>query len=267
MKSVLHLQLIRKVFQSLLFFGLSLFLLSGQTYSQQLSGTYSIGASGDYFTFSDAVTALTTNGISGPVTFEVQSGIYTEQILLGAISGASETNTITFESQSGNSEDVIIQYAATGTSDNYVVRFDGGSHFALKNLKVLALGTSYARTLHAQGDIENITIEQCVLESPDTSTANFDRGNVVFQPTSSSGVRFLGNTIVSGSNGIYYRGGTSSSFRGTGLELINNTISEVYSYGIYVDRLTAAVIEDNAVTMRATSWSSSYTLELTEVEG
>ncbi|WP_026952402.1 right-handed parallel beta-helix repeat-containing protein, partial [Algoriphagus mannitolivorans] len=267
MESILQLRFISKVHQLLLFLGLSLFLFSGQTFAQQLSGTYSIGASGDYPSFSDAISSLTTNGISGPVTFEVQTGTYSEQVLLGAISGASETNTITFQSQSGNPEDVVIQYSAIGTADNFVIRFDGGSHYVLKNIKVLALGTTYARTLHAQGDVQNITIEQCMLESPDTSTANFERGNVVLQPTTSSSIRFFGNTIVGGSNGIYYRGGTSSSFRGSGVEIINNTILEVFSYGIYVDRLTAAVIEDNRVTMRSTSWSSSYALELNEVEG
>ncbi|MDX5321635.1 MAG: right-handed parallel beta-helix repeat-containing protein, partial [Bacteroidota bacterium] len=267
MESILRIRFISKVHQLLLFLGLSLFLFTGNSYAQQLSGSYTIGASGDYPTFSDAVSALTSNGVSGPVTFEVQTGTYTGQILLGAISGASETNTITFQSQSGNAEDVIIQYAATGTADNYVIRFDGGSHYVLKNIKVLALGTTYARTIHAQGEIQNITIEQCMLESPDTSTANFDRGNVVLQPTTSSSIRFFGNIIAGGSNGIYYRGGTSSSFRGAGVELINNTISGVFSYGIYLDRLTAAVIEDNRITMRASSWSSSYPLELNEVEG
>ena len=66
---------------------------------------------------------------------------------------------------------------------------------------------------------------------------------------------------------MYYRGGSSSSYRAPGFEFRGNEITGPFQYGIYVDRLTAAVIEDNAVTMRATSWSSSYTLELSEVEG
>ncbi|NVJ85644.1 MAG: hypothetical protein HWE15_05020, partial [Algoriphagus sp.] len=238
----------------LLFFHVSLSF----SVAQQLSGSYSIGASGDYSTFSDAVSALTTNGISGPVIFDVQSGTFTEQVVLGAIAGASETNTITFQSQSGNAEDVVLQYPATGTADNYVIRFEGSEHIVLNNLKIQALGTAYARTLHAQGAIQNITIEQCILEAPDTGVSNWERGNIVFQPTTSSSVKFLSNTILGGSIGMYYKGGTDVNYRAPGFEFRDNEVTGPYAYGVFFQYLTDAVIEGNTVAMRSTSKSDSY---------
>ncbi|MCW8897886.1 MAG: fibronectin type III domain-containing protein, partial [Flavobacteriales bacterium] len=68
----------------------------------QLAGTYTIGATGNYATFTDAVNALSC-GISAPVIFNVLtgSGPYNEQVTITPVIGASATNTITFN---GNGE-------------------------------------------------------------------------------------------------------------------------------------------------------------------
>ena len=55
----------------------------------QLSGTKTIGSGGDYASFTAAVTALTSQGVSGAVTFNVLNGTYNEQIQIGSIAGAS----------------------------------------------------------------------------------------------------------------------------------------------------------------------------------
>ncbi|MDF2157819.1 right-handed parallel beta-helix repeat-containing protein, partial [Algoriphagus sp. CAU 1675] len=234
--------------------------------SQQLSGNFIIGPSGDYINFIDAVSALNTNGVSGPVVFEVQSGTYTEQMVLGAIAGASETNTITFQSQSGNAEDVVLQYTATGTGDNYVIRLDNASHFAFRNLKIQSLGNGYSWTIAAINEVNDIVIEQCVLSAPDWSSRNFNAGNVRLNPSLSSNVRLINNRISGGDHGIYYSGGPNT-YRAPGFELRDNEIAGAYAYGVYLQYLTGAVIEGNTITIRSTSWSSSYTLELSNVEG
>ncbi|MCC7429469.1 hypothetical protein IT568_01380, partial [bacterium] len=85
-----------KFYQSGLF---AVFALALATNSfAQLSGTYTIP--GNYATFTDAVTALTTQGISGAVIFNVSPGVYAEQVGgttgIPEITGSSATNTITF---------------------------------------------------------------------------------------------------------------------------------------------------------------------------
>ena len=66
----------------------------------QLSGSYTIGPTGNYSTFNAAVNALTSQGIAGAVTFLAEPGTYDEHISLGAINGASAENTITFQGTS-----------------------------------------------------------------------------------------------------------------------------------------------------------------------
>ncbi|TFV92325.1 hypothetical protein E4S40_15890, partial [Algoriphagus kandeliae] len=249
-----------------LIFLLSFFYFStAVAFAQQLSGSYTIGASGNYATFSDAVSDLTSNGISGPVTFEVQAGTYTEQILLGAISGASETNTITFQSESGNAGDVVIQYAATGTADNYVIRLDNSSHLIFRNLTIQSQGNGYSWTISAINELNDLLVEQCVLSAPDWNSRNFNAGNVRLNPSLSSNVRLINNRISGGDHGLYYVGGSSSS-RSPGFELRDNEIAGPFAYGVYLQYLTGAVIEGNTVTMRGTSWSSSYSMKIDQVE-
>src|SRR5438105_14189078 len=79
-----------------LLFGI--FLYAGSA-NAQLSGTYTICSSGcNYSSISAAVSALNSNGVSGPVTFNIGSGTYNETLYLSSgISGASSTNTITFK--------------------------------------------------------------------------------------------------------------------------------------------------------------------------
>ncbi|MDP6860853.1 MAG: LamG domain-containing protein, partial [Candidatus Marinimicrobia bacterium] len=76
--------------------------------TNDLSGTYSIGQGADYATFSAAASALSSYGISGPVTFNVLNGTYDGDFSLNSISGTSEANTVTFQSFSGNAGDVIL---------------------------------------------------------------------------------------------------------------------------------------------------------------
>ena len=62
-----------------------------------LSGVYSIGGgAADFPSILDAVESLKSCGVAGPVTFNVDAGIYTGEVVIPEISGASSVNTITF---------------------------------------------------------------------------------------------------------------------------------------------------------------------------
>ncbi|SDD76237.1 Serine protease, subtilase family, partial [Algoriphagus faecimaris] len=236
-----------------------------------LSGTYTINPSGtgerNFTSIQATVDAMILNGVDGPVVFEIASGTYEEQVLINDIAGGSSTNTVTYEPATGNLGDVTIQFSSTVSGDNYVIRLDNASDLIFRNLNIQATNTSFARTVWSVNRLDNILFEGCRMESPDTGSTNAELGNVRLEPSISTSVRFIDNQLAGGRMGMYYRGGSSSSYRAPGFEFRGNEITGSFQYGLYVDRLTAAVIEDNAVTMRATSWSSSYTMELNEVEG
>ncbi|MEJ2005229.1 MAG: hypothetical protein P8X57_09760 [Cyclobacteriaceae bacterium] len=107
--------------------------MSPQQVFAQLSGTYTIGGGGDYASINAAVAALDASGVSGPVTFNISSGTYTEQVTIPAISGASSTNTITFTSASGNPADVNWEF--NGINDA-VIWLDGASHLRFRDMTI-----------------------------------------------------------------------------------------------------------------------------------
>jgi hypothetical protein len=62
-----------------------------------VAGTYSVGSTGDFATLDSVLSTLNVCGISGAVTFELQSGSFYASSPVGAINGSSATNTVTFK--------------------------------------------------------------------------------------------------------------------------------------------------------------------------
>ncbi len=100
-----------------------------------LCGTYTIGGSdGDFENFTTAVNALSTAGISCPVVFNVRSGVYDEQILLGEILGASAINTITFQSENGDSSSVTLTNSLVNFTLDYTLQLNFAEHIHFKRM-------------------------------------------------------------------------------------------------------------------------------------
>lgn len=109
------------------------------------AGNYTIGTNGDYPDFATAIDTLHNAGVAGPVVFQVLSGIYNEQIVLGAVEGTSTTNTVTFESATNNVEDVLVKFAPVAAS-NYVVHLDGAQHIIFRKMKFYAYNATNTST-------------------------------------------------------------------------------------------------------------------------
>ena len=109
----------------------------------QLSGTYTIGESGNYTSFTSAVNALESEGVSGPLTFEVQDGLYEEQIEINTIAGTSEVNMITFQSASQDSSKVILKHAASSRDDNFVIKLNGASYITFNQINIKTNNQGY----------------------------------------------------------------------------------------------------------------------------
>ncbi|MGA1381140.1 MAG: hypothetical protein ACO30N_06240, partial [Schleiferiaceae bacterium] len=118
----------------------------------QLSGTYTINPTGsgtsNYVSFTAAISALDSLGLSGPVTFNVAPGIYNEQILLDGFSG--DSNRVTFQGPST----AVLTYSPTGSADNYTVFLNGCSNVTFNGFTVQSGGTSslYGRVLQYYGN-------------------------------------------------------------------------------------------------------------------
>lgn len=210
-----------------------------------LSGTYTIGgASPDYPSFTAAAAALTTNGVSGRVTFNVRPGVYNEQFTLPAITGSSNLNRITFQAESGVASSVTITYTATGTNDNYVVFVNGTDYITFRNLTISAIGSTYAKAFVIRNNSIYDSVANCILSN---SPSSYGVGtSQVVDAYAYNGNQdyfvFSGNQVTGGSFGFQMEGGSA-----VGLVIENNTWTNNAYMALDLNGCKNAIIRGNII--------------------
>ncbi len=222
--------------------------------SQILSGAYTVGGgSADFNTINDVITALNSCGVNGPVTFNINPGIYYSQILLtDSIPGLSSTNTITFTSTTNNPGDVTIKYSTNSSTNNYIIALDGADNITIKNLTIKAEGTVFSNVIYLTNSANFNVIENCRIYSiPGNSTAygilmDGDCGNNLIQ----------NNKVYFGQYGIS-ASGTSSKHQLKNI-ISGNIVKDFERFGIYTSNNDSLKIISNIVETSATLTSSVY---------
>jgi parallel beta-helix repeat protein len=169
----------------------------------QLSGTKTIGgASPDYATFGEAITALNTQGVSGPVVFQVRPGTYLEQLIIDRIPGGSAANSVTFEGASAAL--CTLRTAATTPEANYVVLLDTASYVTLRNLTIHAAGTNYARAILLKTFTHNIVLDgNTFIGKPDANGSYEHHALVYAHNQGVDSITACRNTFHYGGYGFY----------------------------------------------------------------
>ncbi len=221
-----------------------------------LSGTYSVGhASADYPTVGEALDALMSCGISGPVTMEFVAGTYVGPWVINEIPGASLTNTVTFDGL--NAADATITHDASGPNTAATVTLDGVDYFTIKNFRIENTGTTtpaYGVLLTNQANHNIIDNNQIVVpigtpsnvvgvlasNSYAASVGTASEGNNTNHTT------IINNDISGGVANIILEGGVSNS-ENMGNKIMNNNMHDADDYGIYVDEQDSIVISGNTV--------------------
>ena len=202
----------------------------------QLSGSYTIDPNGtgtsNYTSFTSAISALSTSGVSGSVTFNVKQGTYSEQVTIPSVTGASASNTITFQADPTNTAAATVTNTPTGTSDNWTISLNGCSNVTLKGLTITSGGTTYGSLLIHTWTVSNISILDNVFHGVATSTSANTAGIYYALPTEAQGNWTVsGNTINDVSYGIYVYG--SSYTTSMDSIFIENNVINTTSYGLY----------------------------------
>jgi hypothetical protein len=221
----------------------------------QLSGTYTIDATGtgtnNYTSFGAAVTALTTSGVSGAVTFNVASGTYTEQVNIGAVTGASSTNTITF--QGSTTAASTLTYTPVGSSDNWTVKMTGTDYLTFDNMTITSGGSSYARLILYTDTVTNFNLTNCHLigktsSGSSGSTSSLLAGLYYAYPAVAAGNWHISdNTFDSLTYAIYVYGLGYGAGQGADSVFIeDNTINANYN-GFYVRYAKYQKMHDNVI--------------------
>ncbi len=202
------------------------------------SGEYTIGASGDFVTFTEAVDSITQTGAIGPVIFNVEAGTYNEQLIITAIPYVTDTMTVTFQSASGDSTDVILQFDAT-TSENYTVKMDSCSFITFRNMTIEALDTTNARVVEfAGGASENILSNNVLVGLGTTNAVVYSIGD------QDNNNLFEYNLIIGGKVGIQMFG-ESASLLESGTKIIGNIFEDQFSEPILLKFNNAPLVTDN----------------------
>ncbi len=189
-------------------------LFSSVSYGQ-LSGLYTINPAGsgssNYTSFSSAIYALSTSGVTGPVTFNVVSGVYYGQFTIPQVSNASISNPITFQADPANNSPVVLTYGANNSYDDFIINLSGAKNIVIKGFKFLSTGPpEYCRAIMYSGAATNIAILDN--EFIGTVTINTNWGDAAIYPDVNSAAfaqgfwKVLNNTFSNFQIGIDLRG-------------------------------------------------------------
>ncbi|MFH1319432.1 MAG: T9SS type A sorting domain-containing protein, partial [Bacteroidota bacterium] len=220
-----------------------------------LTGSYTVGGvTPDYATIANAVTELTTVGISGAVTFNLRTGTFTEQILLPAITGASATDTITFQAESGDADDVIWEYNSPNSSNNYNIKLDGADYIVINKLTLNTLNSSYARLIDITNDATYNKVMNCKLTGYATTSFTSTNFSLIYSVGSTfrdNGNEVTNNTFTNGTYGIEFNGNATPPYE-TGTVIGNNTFINQSNKAINLIYQDAPKMNSNTIITNST---------------
>lgn len=212
-----------------------------------MNGVYTIGdTSGgvyyDFLDFNDAMNAMKTADVCGPVIFKVADGNYFELLEVPEIIGVDSINTVTFTSISQDSTAVVLEGAPLTTSEG-VLYFNEGDWFTFEQMTIrVAPGAAAGRAVFIEGEANHNTIRNCVIESQAGSSSS--NSCIYTNGDKDEYLSILNNHLKNGYYSIYIRS-ASVADRTSGLQIRNNIIEDFYYYGMYIYAQDSARITGN----------------------
>ena len=201
-----------------------------------ISGAYTINPSGsgstNYLSFSAAAVDLNNCGVSGPITFTVAPGTYTEKLTLTNVLGTSAVNTITFDGL--DSAACIITYNQTVAAANpAVINLIGTSYVTIKNLKIIATGASTCSGVNIQSGSNFNNLLYCAINVSKTLTVSTCWPVGICGSTYSTVSNATNNLIQYCSLSGGYLGLVMYGNNNVGNRIKNSNLTDPYYYGIY----------------------------------
>ena len=210
-----------------------------------LSGSYSIGKTdgSDFASVTEAVTAVQCGGVSGPVTFRMESGVYNERVVMSNIPGASAYNTVTFESKSGMNSDVVIGYANADAT--FIM--NGTSNVTFNNISINHAAATYGNAMRVDGKASNIHFIDVVFTGVDVARTVANSAVVYFTASASkNNVSFENCEINNGSAGIF-KGGMSNENPDSKTSITGTLFFNQFETALALTNETAPNISNNVI--------------------
>ncbi|MBA7567617.1 hypothetical protein ES708_09332 [subsurface metagenome] len=252
--------------------------------TSSLAGTYTLGETGTYKSFTEAIDALNFCGIGGNVTFDIEDGTYNTQVLIDQEIPEQNSYKVLFRSASGDNTKVIIEYNADSTH-NYVIKLDGTDNIIFEDITIKSLNSEYGRVIEIVNHADNNRFFNTIIEGAGTDSDLKELALIYINElqTANDSIVFDNNVINYGAYGVYIesdRYKNSCTFsnniftdQGAGavhcyqagyINLISNTIersahSNAYN-GIYSDYSDSCAIIKNTISIVSGTVASGLTL-------
>ena len=231
------------------------------TIQNTLSGTYTVGAAGNYPTLTAAVTAYNNSCLGGPVTFDLIDAAYsaseTFPITINANSMASTTNTLTIKPATG------VTASISGSATTYLIRvlgshvFINGSNNGSTSRDLTITNTSATTPgvllIGSTGTTPIVNVA-----ARNTIMVNGANTNTAVLVSDVSGAAGYFNNITLQNNSVskayvgFYAIAAVAAGNGSGLNISNNDLSNsgansIRLMGIYAQGVDGATIQNNLV--------------------
>ncbi len=245
----------------------SSFLTGSQsTIAGTMTGTMTIGPTGTYTSIGAAINALQSNGLAGPVIFELQSTYVStvESFPLAFPNLFSDAaKTVTFRPEAGATNLLISNGGSTASTivltDADYITFDGrpGGVGTTSQLTIENTNTATGiRTVLLQNDASNNTFKYCTIKGNLPST----NGIAVIQFGTTTGTTGNDNNLIDNCN-IDAMGGTGTAIYSSGTTTTNahfnsnNTISNCNIYDFYISSTSTTSTYGIRLTTGNTDWT------------
>ncbi len=234
-----------------------------------LNGNYTINpnitAASNFTSFNDAISSMLCAGITGPVTFDVASGTYNEQVRVPSISGASSFNTITFRGNPAAVNNTVLAFASNNTNARHTVKIDSANHVTFEYLTIRTEGVSFGWGVHVWSTSKFNTIKGCVIDvagatAPNSTSTNFAgivaNGSNTNVTTSGliTDLVIDSNQINNGYYGVAVYGNTTNT--DSSIVITRNNISNSYYYGAYLYSVEGMSVNSNRIALRSNNTNS-----------
>ncbi|HBG70972.1 MAG: hypothetical protein A2W93_03280 [Bacteroidetes bacterium GWF2_43_63] len=222
-----------------------------------LAGNYTIGSTGDYASFNEAILIIESCGIDSLVIFDVLPGTYEENVVVGFIPGASAVNTVTFRSQTGLATDVVLLPTILN-SDLSIVQFNNTDYVTWQNMTINGTAHPFVRGITLINENNNLTLSGNVIHMPDVSTSTTNIVGIYDAAGNDDSLTVVNNTIHNGSYGMYIYGTSTALQNGTLIS--GNTVTGFANYGMRIYYMNAPVISQNYIYTDTLTYSAIYGL-------
>ena len=207
-----------------------------------LKGEYTIGAGGDFLSFSEVADTLLYLGVEDSVHFRVLEGTYEEQFTLDGpqITRLPDTAAIVFVAENSDSGKVTLQYPVT-TWDKCIVTLNKISHVTLQGFTFRSLSNDHTFLVNIYGQ----STDNRFLDNTFIGTDNKDPMLYSLIDNDHRTV-ITGNRFYGGGYGVYMAGDAQSDAE-QGLVIRNNSFREQTVTGMYIVNQSAPVVEANSI--------------------